>query len=98
MTRAATRSLEPPASIGTQYETLRRAALGEGLPPEARSGLALFLRRGMWGWARATAINTASVHPARLPAMNSTAREPSRAAIYIFAALAIRADNGGATR
>ena len=28
------------------------AALGEALPPEVRSGLMLFLRRGMWGWAR----------------------------------------------
>jgi hypothetical protein len=28
------------------------AALGEALPPTARSGLMLFLRRGMWGWAQ----------------------------------------------
>src|SRR5215467_12295714 len=27
------------------------AGLGEALPPAARSGLMLFLRRGMWGWA-----------------------------------------------
>ena len=37
----------------TEYEVLRGAALGEALPLKARSGLALFLRRGMWGWARA---------------------------------------------
>jgi hypothetical protein len=42
--------------ITEQYETLRTAALGAGLPLEARSGLALFLRRGMWGWARAVAL------------------------------------------
>ncbi|CAN2532664.1 hypothetical+protein [Methylocapsa aurea] len=32
---------------------LRAAGFGGGLPPEARSGLTLFLRRGMWGWVRA---------------------------------------------
>ena len=31
------------------------AALGQALPPEARCGLMLFLRRGMWGWARVMA-------------------------------------------
>ena len=38
--------------IAERYETLRTAALGARLPLEARSGLALFLRRGMWGWAQ----------------------------------------------
>jgi hypothetical protein len=47
------------SAIAAQYEVLRRSALGEALPLEARSGLALFLRRGMWGWARAL-ISTAS--------------------------------------
>ena len=37
---------EPPSSIAAQYETLRMAALGEPLPPEARRGLGLFLRQG----------------------------------------------------
>lgn len=40
-------------AIAARYEALRAAAFGDGLPPEARSGLTLFLRRGMWGWARA---------------------------------------------
>jgi len=39
--------------MAARYEALRAAAFGDGLPPEARSGLTLFLRRGMWGWARA---------------------------------------------
>ena len=39
--------------VAARYETLRRAALGQPLPLEARSGLALLLRRGMWSWARA---------------------------------------------
>lgn len=39
----------------TQYEALREAALGQALRPTARSGLVLFLRRGMWAWVRALA-------------------------------------------
>ena len=41
------------ARVTEQYETMRTAARGEALPPEARCGLSLFLRRGMWAWARA---------------------------------------------
>src|ERR1700738_870680 len=51
MTSAKNNSPEP-SNVMTQYETLRSAALGEALPPEARAGLMLFLRRGLWGWAR----------------------------------------------
>jgi len=47
------------SAIAAQYEVLRGAALGDVLPLKARSGLALFLRRGMWGWARAL-ISTAN--------------------------------------
>lgn len=36
-----------------RYENLRAAALGTALPPEARSGLTIFLHRGMWAWVRA---------------------------------------------
>ena len=45
----------PIPSIAAQYEVLRMAGLGEALPPTARSGLMLFLRRGMWGWAQTLA-------------------------------------------
>ena len=41
--------------VVAQYEALRSAALGDALPPEARTGLLLFLRGGMCGWARAVA-------------------------------------------
>ena len=41
------------STITAQYEGLRGAALGEALPLKARSGLMLFLHRGMWGWAQA---------------------------------------------
>jgi hypothetical protein len=43
------------SAIAAQYEVLRGAALGEALPLKARSGLMLFLRRGMWGWAQTLA-------------------------------------------
>lgn len=53
---AAKRCPTQPSTIAAQYEALRVAALGEALPPEARSGLMLFLRRGMWGWALSLAV------------------------------------------
>lgn len=56
MTLGPTEKLSPiPSSVLAHYERLRMAALGEALPPEARSGLMLFLRRGMWAWAQAQA-------------------------------------------
>ena len=54
-------SSEASSSVVAQYETLRGAALGGVLPPEARYGLMLFLRRGMWGWTRTIAIASAMV-------------------------------------
>ena len=51
--------------IVERYETLRAAALGGGLPFDARSGLALFLRRGMWGWAEAATTPETLVHSRR---------------------------------
>jgi hypothetical protein len=96
MTGAENGSAEQPSIVVTQYETLRRTALGEVLPPEARSGLTLFLRRGMWGWARAMATTGAAQQPPRSPASSWTAPEQYRAVIHVFAAMAIHADNRGA--
>jgi hypothetical protein len=96
MTGAENASAEPPSIVVTQYETLRRAALGEVLPPEARSGLTLFLRRGMWAWARAIATARAPQQPARSPASSWTAPEGYEAIIHVFAAMVIHADNRGA--
>lgn len=39
--------------VTERYESLRAAALGTALPPEARSGLTILLHRGMWAWVRA---------------------------------------------
>jgi hypothetical protein len=86
-----------PASIVAQYENLRQAALGQPLPPESRCGLMLFLRRGMWGWARTLA--TTSV-PRPLPCSRSlsfTASHEQRAVIHVFAAMAMNSDHRGAT-
>jgi len=87
-----------PAMVVTQYETLRSAALGDALPPEARSGLMLFLHRGMWGWARAMATTSALPQPTRSPSSNWRAPEEYRGVIHIFAAMAINANHQGATR
>lgn len=97
MTGAEDGSVNQPSIVVTQYETLRSAALGEVLPAEARRGLTLFLRRGMWGWVRAMAITGASQQPTRSPSSNWTAPEEYRAVIYVFAAMAIHADIRGGT-
>ena len=82
-----------------QYEALRKAALGEVLPIEARSGLLLFLRRGLWGWAQVMATVGVSSPPQprcgaplRLPSA-----EESTTIIHIFAAMAMGAERRGAT-
>ena len=86
------------AGVATQYEVLRNAALGQALPPEARSGLLLFLRRGMWGWARAQATAGASPPlPRRTATLSLPAAEESRTVIHIFAAMAMNAEHRGAT-
>ncbi len=91
MTAAKSDSAEPSIVV-TQYETLRRAALGDALPPGARSGLMLFLRRGMWGWARAFANMSAFEQPVDPRPSSWKAPDEYRTVIHIFAALAIRAN------
>lgn len=46
----------PGRSLVSRYEALRGGALGQPVGPDARSGLTLLLRSGMWAWARAMAI------------------------------------------
>jgi hypothetical protein len=66
--------------VVAQYEALRGAALGDALPPEARTGLLLFLRGGMWGWARAVATNVRTAAAKWLSTIkrDDTGRVPSR--------------------
>jgi hypothetical protein len=67
--------------------------LGEALPPEARSGLMLFLHRGMWGWARALADGRVRQEP--VPAPRANAAEPGErsAMVYVLAAMAMKVNN-----
>lgn len=76
-----------------QYETLRAAALGAPLPLEARSGLALFLRRGMWAWAQAAAAPSTSPYPTRASLSSAATGHDQRAVVHLFAALAMRSTN-----
>ena len=90
-------STAPAASLITKYESLRGAALGAALPPEARAGLALFLRRGMWSWTRVLAtasVSRQSIWPA---ASDSTAPHERKAVIQLFAAMAMTLDIPGAS-
>lgn len=80
--------MPPPTAIAAQYETLRMAALGEALPPEARSGLMLFLCRGMWGWARTLAAESIREEPTAAPSPGPTATCAREAVIRVLAALA----------
>lgn len=84
---AATRTTAP--IVATQYETLRSAALGAPLPPEARHGLLLFLRRGMWAWTQAVATAAAAPPPTRVTALGSPSPPELRGVIHVFAAMAL---------
>jgi hypothetical protein len=80
-----------------QYETLRRAVLGDALPPEARAGLLVFLRRGMCGWARAVATMCAPQRPTGSRPPSWTIPEEHRAVVHILAAMVINANHYGET-
>lgn len=79
----------PSSTASARYETLRMAALGEPLPPEARSGLMLFFSRGLWGWARTLAAPSIHNEPISAPSSNRTAPCERNAVVHILAALAI---------
>lgn len=80
-----------------QYETLRLAALGQPLPLEARSGLALLLRHGIWGWARALAGQVAAPEREYSRAAGSTTPRQHNAVVQILAAMAMKANTRRAT-
>jgi len=83
-----------PVPIACRYEALRKAALGEPLPPEARSGLPLFLRRGMWAWSRMLTANTVARQPARSSLPSRKDLYPQRALVRAFATMALDFTNG----
>jgi hypothetical protein len=85
---AAPRTTTLP-TVAAQYETLRSAALGAPLPPEARHGLLLFLGRGMWAWTQAVATATAILPPpTRAPAAAAPSPHERCGIIHVFAAMA----------
>jgi hypothetical protein len=63
-----------PTAIA-QYQRLRAAMLGEALPPDARSGLIVFLHRGMWRWVRMLLPEPARLET--IPARFSPSRSPT---------------------
>jgi hypothetical protein len=76
-----------PATARAQYEVLRLTSLGEPLPPEARSGLALFLRRGMWAWTKAL-TKESNQKLGYSPSPGNKVSPENRAIIQVFAAMA----------
>jgi hypothetical protein len=93
MTRTTAAPAAPPTAVVARYESLRSAMLGEALPPDARSGLVVFLRRGMWGWARAL-----SVEPTRLEPTPSRSSAPAqlndrRTIVCLLAGMAMAVHN-----
>jgi hypothetical protein len=97
MTPNAGDGSEKTPNVMDQYETLRQAALGQALLPDARCGLMVFQRRGLWGWARSMVMTNASVlpQPRYSPPSSFTASDGHRAIIHIFAAMAINTNPGG---
>jgi len=85
-----------PASLAhilqAQYELLRATALGEETAAQARSGLTVLLRQGMWSWARVIARGQTSygaIAPfAPQPPRSDPSRE-RRAVVHLLAALAM---------
>lgn len=75
--------------MSERYEVLRAAALGELLPLEARNGLALFLRRGMWSWAQAPIVTETAPRAERLSRPLSFPGE-DREVVQLLATLAMR--------
>ena len=77
-----------PTAIVARYERLRSAMLGEALPPDARSGLIVFLRRGMWRWVRMPAPEPARLEP--IPSRSSMPAEliERRAVVGLLAGMA----------
>lgn len=89
-------SVAPSATLKDvvqRYETLRTAVLEEGLNLDSRNGLALFLRRGMWGWAQAAATPIAPSERARSSSARSHVQDEHQFLVHLLAALATRSSN-----
>lgn len=82
----------PTHILQAQYELLRAAALGEETAVEARSGLTVLLRQGMWSWTRVITRGQtpqgASAPFAPQPSRSDQSPD-RRAIIHLLAALAM---------
>jgi hypothetical protein len=65
------------------------AAHGEPLPPKDRSGLLLFLRRGMWGWAQTLVAASSAQEPAHAPPLMRRVCDQRAAVVHLLATMAI---------
>ena len=99
MTPSHGEGAQPLSSAVVQYEVLRHAAFGHALAPEARSGLLLFLRRGLWGWAQGMAKAGASLpqQPRYEASLSFATTAESSAVTHIFAAMVMSHEHQGAT-
>jgi hypothetical protein len=89
MTGIAASLTAPPTAIVARYERLRSAMLGEALPAEARSGLIIFLHRGMWRWARMLAVESAPLEPISARSAIPAELIERRAVICLLAGMAM---------
>jgi hypothetical protein len=79
-------------TVAEQYEVLRAAVLGQAPPPDSRSGLSVFLNRGMWTWVRMIVVDPIRQSP--IPASTVRASDldrtcERRAVIHLLAAMAM---------
>ena len=82
--------------LASEYEVLRAAVLGEALPLMARSGLVLFLRRGMWGWAKVLIAAAASPQETTDRLSSSAPTQGGRSVvIHVLATIATSTNHAG---
>jgi hypothetical protein len=65
------------------------AALGEALPPTARSGLMFFLRRGMWGWTQTLVAASPVQQPVHASSLAPPPRNERTAFVHVLATIAM---------
>jgi hypothetical protein len=65
------------------------AALGEALPLTARSGLMLFLRRGMWGWTQTLVAASPVQQPVHTSSLTPPVRNERTAIVHVLATIAM---------
>ena len=87
--KIAALSADSSTAMAARYEALRAAAFGNALPPEARSGLVLFLRRGMWRWARALIAAQSASQERVSPPSAACSSTHDATVVHLLAAIAM---------